>query len=409
MTVNAIIAEYNPLHNGHVFQMENAKRTCGADYTIALMSGNFVQRGAPAIIDKHTRTKMALESGVDLVLELPTIYSSSSAEFFATGALDILSRLGVVDNLCFGSECGDVGLLEEIAEILIDEPEPFKVALKDGLESGKSYPLARNEALFKYQPHLMNHADILNSPNNILAIEYIKAIKRKDLSIKPFTTPRMGNAYHSSYLGGSFASAQAIRGALLSDQPADNFMTQIPGDASKTLAEYLKVYKPVTSNDFSDMLYYRLLSKAQGGYTSYLDISPDLSNRICNELPNYQSFDQFCDLLKTKEITYARIARCMMHILLDMRTEELTSPASKLSFVRVLGFKKESSDLLSAIDNNTSLKLITKVASAKDILSTDGYEVFEKQLFRDSIFEYIKAKKVGCTPANEYTTPITIV
>lgn len=410
MTVNAIIAEYNPFHNGHVFQLQNAKEATQADYTIVLMSGNYVQRGGPAIIDKHTRTAMALAGGADLVLELPTTLSASSAEYFGSGAVELLSRLGVVDYLCFGSEAGDLQVLDQIASILLEEPESYRATLKESLEAGMSYPLARNAALFKYAPELLNSSDILNSPNNILAIEYLKALKRKQTTIKPYTTVRMGNGYHNKYITGSYCSALAIREAILSGSLNDTIYSQIPERSGKILQEYLEKYRPVTTEDFSDMLFYRLASRSRtGNFADYLDISADLSNRITNELRNFQSFDQFCNLLKTKEITYARISRCLMHILLEIKSEELNGSSSKLPYIRVLGFKKRASALLTAIDNKSSVKMVTKVASAKETLSTEAYEIFEKQLYRDSIYEYVRGKKAGIAPANEFTTPICIL
>ena len=171
LRVNGIVAEYNPFHSGHSYQLEDAKRQSGADYTVVVMSGSFVQRGAPALLNKYNRTMMALKNGADLVLELPTLYSVSSAEYFATGAITLLDKLGVVDYLCFGSECGDVHKLQPIADILLEEPKEYATLFKKYLKQGLNYPSARIEALTQYRPDLSDARDLLASANNILGIE----------------------------------------------------------------------------------------------------------------------------------------------------------------------------------------------------------------------------------------------
>ena len=167
MKVNGIVAEYNPFHNGHAYQLQHAKEANDADYTIIVMSGNFMQRGAPALLDKFTRTKMALENGADLVLELPTRYAASSAEFFAKGSVALFDKLGVTTNLCFGSECGNIEVLSRIAEIFYTEPEPYVESLRCNMRKGMSFPIARTWALLQYAPSLSDDKDVLSSPNNI--------------------------------------------------------------------------------------------------------------------------------------------------------------------------------------------------------------------------------------------------
>ncbi|MBR4277086.1 MAG: nucleotidyltransferase family protein, partial [Lachnospiraceae bacterium] len=213
MIVNGIIAEYNPFHNGHIAHLEKTKEQTNADYTIVAMSGNFVQRGAPAVVDKYVRTKMALEGGADLVLEIPTCYSTSSAEYFASAGVALLDKIGVVDYLSFGSESGDIEILNHIASILLEEPPEFSEYMQRYLREGYTYPLARNNALIQYENSLFDATRVLESPNNILAIEYIKAILRRESTITPFTIKRQGSNYHDRYMAdnATSASAQAIR------------------------------------------------------------------------------------------------------------------------------------------------------------------------------------------------------
>lgn len=407
MKVNAIIAEYNPYHKGHVFQMENAKNATGADCTIVLMSGNFVQRGIPAVMDKQTRAKMALEAGADLILELPFFYSCASAEFFASGAISLLDRLGVVDHVCFGSECGDLEAISRVADILLEESDDFKKALRYELESGKSYPLARTQAILSVDPSLLSQRDLFQAPNNILALEYVKALKHQKSTMQAFTTRRHGNGYSNPSLGGDFVSALAIREALLAGNTADNLASQVPDCNQNTFVSYFNTYKPVFANDFSDLLYMKLQENCSAGFDKFFDVSNDLSNRIQNEMNHFESFNQFADLLKTKEITYSRISRSLMHILLDVTKMDmqLVHPEG----VRVLGFSQTGKELLKAISDHDQIKLISKLANAKDILPEGYLRFFEKEMAADSLYEYVKAKKASVSPISEYSKSLCII
>lgn len=180
--VLGIICEYNPFHNGHLYHLNEAKRLTNSDYSVAVISGNFSQRGDPAIVSKWIKTEMALKCGVDLVLELPTIYSISSAENFAYGAIKILDSLNLVDYLCFGSECGDISILDDIVQVLVEEPKAYRTLLSHELSTGVSFPKAREKALMMYLGNMRRFANVLSSPNNILGIEYLKALKNRILS-----------------------------------------------------------------------------------------------------------------------------------------------------------------------------------------------------------------------------------
>ena len=199
MKITGIIAEYNPFHNGHLYQIKKARELTGADYIIVVMSGNLTQRGTPALIDKYSRAQMALSGGADLVIELPACYATASAEYFAMGAISILNQLGCVDSICFGSENGNIAMLTKIANALVSESEDFVQALKNNLKNGDTYPVARNAALAETISGITSYDTILGFPNNILGIEYIKALIRQNSSIKPYTNLRIGADYHSSF------------------------------------------------------------------------------------------------------------------------------------------------------------------------------------------------------------------
>ncbi len=411
MKVNGIIAEYNPFHNGHKFHIETSKAATGADYTVVVMSGNYVQRGAPALIDKYARTEMALNGGADLVLELPSLYACASAEYFATGGVALLDKLGVVDNLCFGSECGDVELLEEIAVILTNESPEYIATLKRFLRQGFSYPNARNWALVQHYPYLNEHQSVLNSPNNILGIEYCKSLRVRNSSTAPFTVKRAGGNYNSGEITDELCSALAIRLALFEGHTIDEIRPHLPGTGADVLDKAIREGAILRRNDFSSILYYKLISEKERGYDSYLDISKELSERILNNLNGFRSFESFCDLLKTKEITYSRISRCLLHILLNITKEDMEFGKSLdyVPYARILGFRKDSGALLTAVKEHSSIPMISKLADASKILDEDAYRFLQKELYRNKIYQGVAGIKCERAPENEFTTPIVIV
>lgn len=411
MKINGIIAEYNPFHNGHKYHLEESKRLTGADYTVAVISGNFVQRGSPALLDKHSRAEMALRSGVDLVLELPAIYAASSAEFFATGAVSLLNQLNVVTNLCFGSECGDISLLSQIATILREEPEDFACTLKAFLRQGFSYPNARNAALIQHSPSLAYNREIFGSPNNILGIEYLKALQRLQSPMIPVTVKRLGASYHAPVPATEYCSALSIRHALWEGKSTSCIQAYIPEESNRLLSQKINEGKLVRSNDFSSVLYYKLLSEKDCGFEKYLDVSEALSDRIVKHLNEYVSFDSFCDLLKTKEMTYTRISRCLLHILLDITKEDLAfcTELGCTPYARVLGFRKSAEPLLSAIKKQSAIPLITKAADAEKVLSEDSYIMFRQDIQISQLYHGVTASLSGSQPSNEYTIPLVIL
>ncbi len=411
MIINGVVAEYNPFHNGHKCHLEGAKKQTNADYTIIAMSGNYMQRGAPSLVEKATRTRMALENGADLVLELPICYAVSSAEYFATGAVALFDKLGVVNHLCFGSECGNIAVLSEIAQILLEEPEKFSAALRRMLQQGYSYPTARTFALLDYAPSLSCYKDVLSSPNNILGIEYLKALLRRNSAISPFTTKRIGSDYHDKRFGERQCSSLAIRQAVLSGQDLSVLSNQIPDNAYDLLKDALTQAPPMCSNDFSALLHYKLLMESDTGYSQYVDVSADLSDRIRKNLYRFTDFQGFCELLKTKDMTFTRISRCLLHILLDMKKNDLTDyqQIDYISYAKILGFRKNASSLLGAIKENSSIPLISKLADAEALLSPAAYRMLQKELKQGSIYESVRALKSRSPMRNELQLPLVTI
>lgn len=397
MKIVGLITEYNPFHNGHRYHIEKAKEITGADYCIAVMSGNFVQRGAPALLPKHLRAKMALDGGCDMIIELPVCYATGSAEYFASGAISILDGLGCVDSICFGSECGDYTLLEKIARILVDEPEEYKELLQKYLKQGFSFPLARQQALKIYCNDVSVNS-ILESPNNILGIEYIKALLQKNSPMKGFTITREGSDYHTKELSNSFSSASAIRNYVLSAKSNElsSLKGHIPDFSLDIFNQEYGTRYPISSDDFSLLLRFKLLSETKESLTEYLDITTDLSNRIINARNEFLSFSQFTELLKTKELTYSRISRCLIHILLNIK--ECNSTCD--TYIHVLGFRKSASNLFSLIKKNSSLPVVTKLSSTEE-LNMNQQKLLAQDIYASDLYENVVSDKFRQKFTNE--------
>lgn len=414
MNIVGLITEYNPFHNGHLYHIQEAKRVAKADAAVVIMSGNFVQRGAPAIMPKHLRAKSALLSGADLVLELPVCFATGSAEFFAMGAIALLDSLGCVDSICFGSECGDSEILGKIAKILLEEPDDYKKALQNALRKGMSFPQARQHALQGY--FINNHfdanalADVLSQPNNILGIEYMKALYQRNSSMKAYSIRRIGAGYHESELTEKYSSASAIRQSLAKDSLSESIYRQLPFAAQTIMKETFDMRYPVYANDFSLILKYKLLQETKKSLTSYMDVSEDLANRIINLRNDFQSFDGFCDALKTKDMTYARISRGLLHILLDIRTEHLANYKKNgyCHYAHILGFRKSSAELLSLLKGTSKVPLLTKLTQTED-LSEAGYQMLHQDIFASDLYESVITDKFETPFINEYRQQIVRV
>lgn len=422
MKTAGIIAEYNPFHKGHEYQIRYTKERLKADYVIVAMSGDYVQRGTPALISKHARAEMALRCGADLILEMPVSISTASAEAFAMGGVSLLDGLGVVDMLCFGSESGEISALKELAEILVEEPEEYKKLLKSFLSEGLTFPAARSQALTEFfknprnfsgddfdgvlTPLLNEVTQILNTPNNILGIEYCKALLRLNSRIRPVTIRREGMGYHETTVpdGNStatstdlqsptdfFASATAIRNLILQNSPnPDSLASQIPEQAFPVFQKAVNSGEFLTENSLDSILSYCLMKENVESLSSYMDVSEDLARRIINQQNLLLSFSQSVSVLKTRELTQTRIQRALLHIILNIHTAPTQIP-----FARVLGFRRESSELLSRIKQHSRIPLITKLADAQNLLDSEGNQILSETVFSSNLYEKLLCLKTG--------------
>ena len=408
MKVIGIIAEYNPFHNGHKYQIDALKKQTGADYVIIAMSGNFLQRGVPALCDKYTRARMALSCGADLVLELPAIWATASAEYFAHGGVHLLNQTGVVTHLGFGAETDNLDALCSVSSILKEEPVSYREALSIELKKGETYPTARKNALLAAVDALSSTIldELLDTPNNILALEYLKALPD---TITPVLVQRKGAGYHESDIHTELPSATAIRDAVF--QGNSSFINAMPAEAYAVLQQCIAENALINSDDFSDIMGYRLLSIAKEGYAKYADCNQELSNKIQNQLKNYSGFDTFCQALKSKDLTYTRISRLLLHILLDIKQKDYASgkELGYAPYLRVLGFRKDATPLLNAIKKEAGVPLVTKVADAASLLSPEAYSLFEKDLYASSVYNQVMTVRKQQPPANDYTSQIVIL
>ncbi len=409
MKVVGLITEYNPFHNGHKYHIEQALQLTGADTALVVMSGNHVQRGAPAIFPKHLRTEAALSCGAAAVFELPVCYATGSAEFFARGAVALLEKLGCVDFLCFGAESPDLDSMKKIAEILTDEPAVYQDLLKSFLKSGVSFPAARQKALAEYTG---KYSDLLEQPNNILGIEYLKAIHQLKSSIVPYALERTGSGYHDLQLHSAFSSASAIRKAL-SDygMVEDEYLESVlPKSVHSSLARAWNLRGPICADDYSLLLKYKLLTSTPEQLTEYTDISTDIANRIYKHRNQFVSFDQFCDLLKTKQLTYTRISRALLHILLDVQKKDMRQYLSSgyHGYARLLGFRKDQSQIFASIKENSQIPLISKL-TVSDQIEEPFYTMLQHDIFASNLYESIVTEKFKTSFKNEYEQSVVIL
>ena len=369
MNVTGIIAEYNPFHNGHLYQLEKARNDTNADYLIVVMSGDFVQRGAPALIDKYTRAKMALENGADLVLELPVLWSTASAEYFAGAGIALLDRIGVTSAVCFGCETPDQAALLSLARFLAEEPSAYRSALNDALKKGMSYPAARAFAV-------------------------------------QVPIARIGSGYHTNDLDTSFASATGIRSYLngLADLYSDLSALDawMPKSAFLTLCEALNAHPLMFEEDFAAMLGYCLVT--HDSFTDYADGSLELSNRILRQREHFSSVVDFLEDLKTKEVTYTRLSRLLTHILLDIKEKDygFYRNLDYVPYGKILGFRKDAAPLLKELKQHSTIPLLTSPLDKKQQLDEAAQALLKKDVLASELYRMAAVQKSGFAIPNEY-------
>lgn len=429
MNITGLIVEYNPFHNGHIYHLQKSLEKTNADASIAVMSGNFIQRGEPALFDKFSRAKAAVESGVDLVVELPSIYASQSAELFAKGSVSLLNSLGCVNSICFGSEEGNIDALYLIASILCLEPQEFKEKLSSYLSEGMLFPTARNKALFDYinspdfsfgynfndidlSEERLN--DILSSSNNILGIEYIKQLISLKSDIKPFTIGRIHSEYNSEEISGNINSATAVRKKLYeiisskennssdidelikSIQTSTDITNSIPESTLNMITSNIeKGFLPMYPEYFFETLISTII-RDKKNLESYFDISEGIENKIFKAALVTKDYDELLNLVKSKRYTMTRIKRCLNNILLGITKDdmELAKGINTIPYVRILAFNSKGREIIREIKKSSEIKIINKFSEVEHFMDDKNFKfLIENDIKCTDIYNTIYYKK----------------
>lgn len=410
MKVAGIIAEYNPFHNGHLYHLEKTRQITGADHIIVVMSGDLTQRGAPALVDKYTRTRMALACGADLVLELPVVHATGSASYFARGAVALLHELQVVDFLSFGSEGGELADFTRIGRVLREERPEFQKRLRQYLSMGRSFPLARHQALSDCLGDAQVPEGILELPNNILGLEYCMALQAFGSSIQPVIVRRRESAYHQTGLGERYSSAAAIRQAIFQDIPYRDWSRHLPGPAAEILGDALRTRGWIRENDFSLLLRYKCMETPPERLRCYFDVSKEMADRICNCLNDFTDYEDLIARIKTRQITYTRAARGLLHILLDLEQPPLRPSAREAApYARILGFRREAAPLLTRIKKASRIPLLSRPAKflKNDLaLDADARMMLKQDIRAANVYESVLAHKSGTPFVHDLCRPI---
>ena len=407
----AVIAEFHPYHNGHHYLFEEAMSLSHADHAVALMSGNFLQRGSIALWDKYTRAEMAVADGFDLCLELPFVYATGSARDFADGSVAILSKLHAIDYLAFGVEQAEPEVFEQMAEILTEEPENYQIALKQALKNGASYPKARQMAIAAICGD--SAAALLDTPNNTLALSYLCAIRKLQADIKPIFIKRISNDYHDTNLQAQISSATAIRAALSAGSDVSTLASQVPATT------YLRMDTP-NHTYLSDAMFTPFVQASrlrEPDLSDICDISPALADKL-QHAPYPIDYETLVEQLKTKEITRSRIARALLHLLLGYTESDRQKfiEFGYAYYANILALKKESSSLIRQLHEASGIPVITKKAdfdsmfTAYPAINTElARTMWQYDLRATELYNCIYYNHYGITLPNDYTRKLPVL
>ena len=379
--VLGIIAEYNPFHNGHLYHLQESINETGCDYSIALITGSFAQRGQTSIVDKWHKAEMALDNGIDLVLELPAVYGISSAENFAEGAIKIFDSLKIVDTISFGAETTNTSALNAIANVLYEEPKEYLSILRHELQKGLSFPKARENAVLMYLNSARSFSNILNSPNNILAIEYLKALRKYRSHIIPTCITRQGTGYNEQNISGCFASATAIR-ELVEKNKISELRRVIPDESFNILYEQMQNGHTVTNlKKFEKEIIYTLRKMTLEEISNLADVSEGLEYLLKRAANSCNTLNEFINIVKTKRYTQTRLQRILLYALLGITKTDIKNSYRISPYIRVLGFNTRGKYLLSEICRiNPYLPVITSV---KKFMETSRNKTLKSMLEKD--------------------------
>lgn len=386
--VLGIVAEYNPFHNGHLYHLEKSKKDTNSNYTVAIMSGNFTQRGSTSLIDKWSKAETAIQCGIDLVIELPVLYAISSAENFAEGAIKILDSLKVVDYISFGAETDNIEILNQCADVLYREPKEYKTLLSHELKKGISYPKARENALMMYLNDIRKFANVLSSPNNILGIEYLKALKKLKSNIQPVAISRYEVGYNDLSYTGNIASSTAIRN-MIKNNGFNALANLMPAPSYATLVQNIKAGHIVPDiSVFEKEIIYTLRKMNTQEIAELPDVSEGLEFAIKNAANSCNSVVEFLNIIKSKRYTTTRLQRILLYALLGITKKDMAISKKVQPYVRVLGLNNKGKFLISEIAKaNPKLEIVTSVKRFTDVNSNKNLNLMlDKDIWATNVY-----------------------
>lgn len=386
--VLGIVAEYNPFHNGHLYHLLKSKQIASADFCVAVIGGNFTQRGEPSMVDKWSKAEAALLNGVDLVLELPTLYATSSAENFADGAIRLLDSLKVVDILSFGAETADINILNDFAEVLYKEPRQYKTLLSAELKKGISYPKARENALMMYLNDIRKYLNVLSSPNNILGIEYLKALKKNKSRMQPISIERTSSGHNDIDFSDNIASATAIRN-LVNEDETFNVENLMPASSYSILKQCINHGHALNSlSSYEKEIIYSIRMMDAKELCEFQDVSEGLENLIKKAADSCNNISDLIKIVSSKRYTETRIQRILLYILLDITKKDMVLSKKITPYARILGFTEKGKQLISQIvDANPRIEFVSSVKKfLKECPDKNLLRMLEKDILATNIY-----------------------
>ena len=394
MKVAGIIAEFNPFHNGHKYLIQEAKKKANADFVVVLMSGSFTQNGNVAIYDKFKRAKAAIEEGVDLVIELPTFYSISSGEYFATGAIDLLNKLNIIDYVFFGSESGDINDIADIANVELINKEQILKLTKEEMKKGITYAKAHENALKSYltPPQIKE----LQKPNNILAIEYLKALKKTNSKIIPYTVKRKGNSISDTNIEKeeNFTSATSIRQYIMLKKDLKILEKYVPDD----MYEIMLTQKPLLNDDIYNIIKFSILNNMKNiqNLQSINGITEGIENKIISALSISKSYDEFIHNIKSKRYTLSSIKRMILNILLNITKIDFNKLYLNINYAHILSMSSNGKTLLSSLSNVSNINLLTKISpKVLNLLNETDKQSLDIDIFASNILSILLNENIN--------------
>lgn len=405
MFCSGVIAEYNPFHNGHMHHLRETINIAGNPNVIAVMSGSFVQRGEPALFDKFTRTRMALKCGVSLVIELPCVFSLSSAEGFASGAVRLLNGSGMVKDLCFGSETPDLRAMESLANIEGKQQYDLDYEIRANLKKGQAYPRAFYEAAERLGI-VREGVDVLSKPNSLLGVEYLRAIRAHAPMIKAHAIKRLACAHDEAELKDYISSASSIREEIGAGR-LKNAVKRVPDVISDDLINAaLAADMQRSSEILFRLLVYRLLSSENEKIARVADVGEGLENVLAISALSSSSYSEFLSMCKSKRYSLARIRRICMNALIGITREVKAAAMNGKTplYLRVLGVRKDAMHVLSALSNQASIPVITRYRDADKLPGAS-----QLLIKLDTMATSIRSLIFGGSAVREFSFPLIVV